>query len=84
MWLLREPIIRALGLNPDDLEAVKREQIPVLPFLIRGKVDNRVTGFSSAGPHPSRATARLREGPALIRRAQPSSCATSPLLDGAF
>jgi arylsulfatase A-like enzyme len=38
-------IVKALGLNPDDLQAVAKEQIPVLPFLFGGKVDNKVTGF---------------------------------------
>jgi hypothetical protein len=38
-------IIKALGLNPDDLEAVRKEQIPVLPFLFKGKVDNKISGY---------------------------------------
>jgi hypothetical protein len=38
-------IIRALGLDPNDLEAVRKEQIHVLPFLFGGKVDNSVTGY---------------------------------------
>lgn len=38
-------IIQALGLDPNDLEAVRREQIHVLPFLFSGKVDNSVTPF---------------------------------------
>jgi hypothetical protein len=38
-------IIKALGLNPEDLEAVRKEQIPVLPFLFKGKVDNKITGY---------------------------------------
>ena len=38
-------IIKALGLNPDDLDAVRKEQIAVLPFLFKGKVDNKVSGF---------------------------------------
>jgi hypothetical protein len=38
-------IIRALGLDPNDLEAVRKEQIQVLPFLFNGKVDNGVTGY---------------------------------------
>ena len=38
-------IIQALGLDPNDLEAVRREQIHVLPFLFSGKVDNGVTPF---------------------------------------
>jgi len=38
-------IIKALGLDPSDLEAVRKEQIPVLPFLFSGKYDKAVTGF---------------------------------------
>jgi hypothetical protein len=38
-------IIQALGLDPNELEAVRREQIHVLPFLFSGKVDNSVTRF---------------------------------------
>jgi Type I phosphodiesterase / nucleotide pyrophosphatase len=38
-------IIQALGLDPNDLEAVQREQIHVLPFLFSGKVDNSVTRY---------------------------------------
>lgn len=38
-------IIAALGLDPNDLDAVRREQIHVLPFLFSGKVDNSVTPF---------------------------------------
>ena len=38
-------IVKALGLNPNELQAVVKEQIPVLPFLFGGKVDNKVTGF---------------------------------------
>ncbi len=38
-------IIKALGLDPNALEAVRKEQIQVLPFLFSGKVDNKVTGF---------------------------------------
>ena len=38
-------IIKALGLDPNDLEAVRKEQIHVLPFLFGGKVDNSVTGY---------------------------------------
>ena len=38
-------ILRALGLDPDKLEAVRKEQIPVLPFLFGGKVDNRISGY---------------------------------------
>jgi Type I phosphodiesterase / nucleotide pyrophosphatase len=34
-------IIRALGLDPNELEAVRKEQIPVLPFLFSGKVGDR-------------------------------------------
>jgi hypothetical protein len=38
-------IIKALGLNPDDLEAVRREQIPVLPFLFDGRPNNNTPSF---------------------------------------
>jgi len=38
-------VIRALGLDPNDLEAVRKEQIHVLPFLFSGTVDNSVTPF---------------------------------------
>jgi arylsulfatase A-like enzyme len=38
-------IIKALGLDPDDLEAARREQIAALPFLFKGQVDNSVTPF---------------------------------------
>ena len=38
-------IIKALGLDPNELEAVRREQVHVLPFLFGGKVDNSVTRF---------------------------------------
>jgi Type I phosphodiesterase / nucleotide pyrophosphatase len=38
-------IIRALGLDPNDLDAVRKEQIHVLPFLFSGKVDNSVTRY---------------------------------------
>jgi Type I phosphodiesterase / nucleotide pyrophosphatase len=38
-------IIQALGLDPNDLEAVRREQIHVLPFLFSGKVDNSITRY---------------------------------------
>ncbi len=38
-------IIQALGLDPNDLEAVRKEQIHVLPFLFSGKVDNSVTPY---------------------------------------
>jgi hypothetical protein len=37
--------IQAIGLDPNDLEAVRREQIHVLPFLFGGKVDNNVTRY---------------------------------------
>ncbi len=33
-------IVRALGLDPDALEAVRKEQIHVLPFLFSGKLDD--------------------------------------------
>ena len=38
-------IIQALGLDPNELEAVRKEQIHVLPFLFSGKVDNSVTRY---------------------------------------
>jgi hypothetical protein len=38
-------IIQALGLDPNDLEAVRKEQIHVLPFLFSSKVDNSVTRY---------------------------------------
>jgi hypothetical protein len=38
-------IIKALGLDPNDLDAVRKEQIAPLPFLFKGKVDNRVSEF---------------------------------------
>jgi arylsulfatase A-like enzyme len=38
-------IIKALGLDPQDLAAVRKEQIPVLPFLFTGKVDNKISGY---------------------------------------
>jgi hypothetical protein len=38
-------IIEALGLDPNDLEAVRKEQIAPLPFLFKGKFDNRVSEF---------------------------------------
>jgi arylsulfatase A-like enzyme len=33
-------IIQALGLDPNDLEAVRKEQIAPLPFLFQGRFDN--------------------------------------------
>jgi type I phosphodiesterase/nucleotide pyrophosphatase len=38
-------IIKALGLDPNDLDAVRKEQIAPLPFLFKGKFDDRVSGF---------------------------------------
>jgi hypothetical protein len=38
-------IIRALGLDPSALDAVRKEQIHVLPFLFSGKVDNSISAF---------------------------------------
>ena len=38
-------IIQALGLDPNELEAVRKEQIHVLPFLFGGQVDNRATRY---------------------------------------
>lgn len=36
-------IIKALGLDPEELEAVRKEQIQPLPFLFSGHNDNSVT-----------------------------------------
>ena len=41
----RPTILQALGLDPNELEAVRKEQTHVLPFLFHGKVDNGVTRF---------------------------------------
>jgi hypothetical protein len=38
-------IVKALGLDPEELEAVRKEQIAVLPFLFRGEVNNSATRF---------------------------------------
>jgi hypothetical protein len=38
-------IVKALGLDPEDLDAVRKEQIAPLPFLFNGKFDNRVSRF---------------------------------------
>jgi hypothetical protein len=38
-------IIKALGLDPNKLEAVRKEQISVLPFLFEGKVDNKISAY---------------------------------------
>jgi hypothetical protein len=38
-------IIQALGLDPNELDAVRKEQIHVLPFLFNGKVDDSVSPF---------------------------------------
>jgi Type I phosphodiesterase / nucleotide pyrophosphatase len=38
-------IIKALGLDPDELEAVRKEQIQPLPFLFGGKLDNSVPRY---------------------------------------
>jgi len=38
-------IIKALGINPEELDAVQKEQIHVLPFLFSGKVDNQAPAF---------------------------------------
>ncbi len=37
-------IIQALGSDPNDLQAVVKEQIHVLPFLFGGEVNNEVPG----------------------------------------
>ena len=38
-------IIKALGLNPDELDAVRQEQIQPLPFLFSGRNDNSVSRY---------------------------------------
>jgi arylsulfatase A-like enzyme len=38
-------IIQALGLDPEALQAVRKEQIHVLPFLFSGHVDDAVTRY---------------------------------------
>jgi hypothetical protein len=38
-------IIKALGLNPDELDAVRKEQIQPLPFLFSGRNDNSVSHY---------------------------------------
>jgi len=38
-------IIKALGLNPDELDAVRKEQIQPLPFLFSGRNDNSVSRY---------------------------------------
>jgi hypothetical protein len=38
-------IIKALGLNPDELDAVRQEQIQPLPFLFSGRNDNSVSHY---------------------------------------
>jgi hypothetical protein len=38
-------IIKALGLNPDELDAVRKEQIQPLPFLFSGRNDNGVSHY---------------------------------------
>jgi hypothetical protein len=38
-------IIKALGLDPNDLDAVRKEQIAPLPFLFEAKFDNRIPEF---------------------------------------
>ena len=38
-------IIQALGFDPNDLQAVQKEQIHVLPFLFSGEVNNSVSPF---------------------------------------
>ncbi|HMH27651.1 MAG TPA: alkaline phosphatase family protein [Steroidobacteraceae bacterium] len=38
-------IIKALGLNPDELDAVRKEQIQPLPFLFSGQNDNSVSRY---------------------------------------
>jgi hypothetical protein len=38
-------ILMALGLNPNSLDAVRKEQVQVLPFLFDGAVESRVTSY---------------------------------------
>jgi hypothetical protein len=38
-------IIKALGLNPEELDAVRKEQIQPLPFLFSGRNDNSVSQY---------------------------------------
>jgi type I phosphodiesterase/nucleotide pyrophosphatase len=38
-------IIKALGLNPEELDAVRKEQIQPLPFLFSGRNDNSVSHY---------------------------------------
>ena len=38
-------IVQALGLEPNALDAVRKEGIHVLPFIFDGTVDNSVTGY---------------------------------------
>jgi hypothetical protein len=38
-------VIAALGLDPNDLEAVRKEQIAPLPFLFKGRFDDSVSPF---------------------------------------
>jgi hypothetical protein len=38
-------IIKALGLNPDDLDAVRKEQIQPLPFLFSGRFEDGVSRY---------------------------------------
>jgi hypothetical protein len=39
-------IIKALGLDPGELQAVQREQVPVLPFLFSGTIPSQEHPFS--------------------------------------
>lgn len=38
-------IIAALGLDPDELQAVRQEQIAPLPFLFKGHFESSVSPF---------------------------------------
>jgi Type I phosphodiesterase / nucleotide pyrophosphatase len=38
-------IVKALGMNPEELEAVRKEQIQPLPFLFNGRNDNSVSRY---------------------------------------
>jgi hypothetical protein len=37
-------IVKALGIDPNELEAVRKEQVPVLPFLFSGRYDAQIPG----------------------------------------
>ena len=37
--------MQELSIAESILEAVRKEQIPVLPFLFKGKGDNKISGY---------------------------------------